>query len=129
MIAPVKRFLGRAARRSRLGFGLAAGLTALAAGCTSGDAPLDVIDPESVPANPTFADIEPIILRSCQPCHDGGQDPPLATCDDIVANASEIEDTALDDNTMPPGAWPRLTSREKLLLERWIDDGAPASCP
>ena len=129
MISAVKRLLGRAARLPRLAYGLVVALVMLASACTSGEDTLDVIDPESVPANPTFADVEPIILRSCQPCHDGQEDPPLATCDDIVANVDGIEDTTIDDNTMPPGAWPRLTSREKLLLERWIENGAPASCP
>lgn len=126
----MRRLLGHAARRPRLVLVLVAlAFVALGPGCTSGEDTLAVIDPGSVPANPTFADVEPIILRSCKPCHDGGEDPPLATCDDIVANVDGIEETTLDENTMPPGAWPRLTSREKLLLQRWIDDGAPASCP
>jgi uncharacterized membrane protein len=31
-------------------------------------------------------------------------------------------------NEMPPGAMPRLTSEEKLIIRRWVENGAVAPC-
>jgi len=52
---------------------------------------------------------------------------PLNTCTDIVAQRFDILDR-VQDNTMPPGVMPRLTSEEKLTIERWVANGAPAPC-
>jgi uncharacterized membrane protein len=108
----------------------------------SGDLPLDQADPDAVPANPTFDQVNAIVQRACTPCHQGGgeadapgvagriaaeDDVPIESCTDIVAQRESIWETAVD-NTMPPGALPRLTSEEKLTIRRWIDNGAPAPC-
>ncbi len=109
----------------------------------SGDLPLDQVDPAAVPAEPTFDQVNAIVQRACTPCHKSGSgegDAPvsdgrtlseegiaLETCAEIVAGRESILDTAVA-NTMPPGALPRLTSEEKLIISRWIDNGAPAPC-
>ena len=99
----------------------------LLAGCGSGDRTLDQVDPVAVSANPSFDQVFSIIQRECTPCHDS-QSPALITCEDVVANALRIKQQVLTDNSMPPGAWPRLTSEEKLVIERWINNGTVAPC-
>ncbi len=113
----------------------------------SGELPLDQVDPEAVPAEPTFQEVFAVLHRACVPCHQGdGEDegergrvgvgarptagdaePGLDDCAEIVLNRDSILEQVQSDR-MPPGAWPRLTSEEKLLLRRWIDTGAPAPC-
>jgi uncharacterized membrane protein len=115
--------------------------------CGSGDRPLDQVDADSVPAHPTYEQVFAIVDRECIPCHENGESegedyavskspgpafleddaPDLSDCTSIVAQRDGIWDT-IAANTMPPGAWPRLTSEERLLIRRWIDDGAPAPC-
>ena len=104
----------------------------------SGDRPLDQVDPAAVSADPTFDQVNAIVHRSCVPCHQGGAEaqagrvlnddaPGLESCDDIVSLRFSILDQ-VDANLMPPGAWPRLTSEEKLTIQRWVENGAPAPC-
>lgn len=116
--------------------------------CGSGDLPLDEVDPGSVPANPTYDQVYAIIDRACVPCHTDGEedgeedDAPvkgdadarfvegafdLSTCTAVVARREDSWETIVN-NTMPPGAWPRLTSAERLTIQRWMDNGAPAPC-
>jgi mono/diheme cytochrome c family protein len=115
--------------------------------CGSGDLPLDDVDPDSVPAHPTYEQVFAILDRECVPCHQSGESgeedsalakfpgpaladddaPDLNDCTSIVAQRDGIWDT-IAANTMPPGAWPRLSSEERLTIRRWIDDGAPAPC-
>jgi uncharacterized membrane protein len=126
-------------------------LLLLVASCQgSGKLPLDQVDPEAVTATPTYEQVFAIVQRACASCHGGeggggnalvpavpGQpapaalggsaEPGLKTCLDIVEQRNGIYDTAVA-NTMPPGALPRLTSEEKLIIRRWIDAGAPAPC-
>lgn len=123
-------------------------LLAVAACQGSGDLPLDQVDPDAVATNPTFDQVNAIMHRACVPCHkgegeDGGNDlvlegfrtrvlaedaePNLDDCGEIVAQRNSIWEQ-VDGNLMPPGAWPRLTSEEKLIIRRWIDTGAPAPC-
>ena len=113
------------------------------AACASGDRPLDEIDPASVTANPTYDQVFAIIDRECVSCHQEGDgeasdataataalledDTNLSDCVSIVAQRENIWDT-IDNNTMPPGALPRLSSEERLIIRRWIDNGAPAPC-
>ena len=106
--------------------------------CGSGELTLDQVDPNAVPQNPSFDQVNAIIQRNCVSCHDGDSDsgsgglfgvkPNLQTCESIIKNIDRIDKQVLDKNAMPPGAWPRLTSEEKLIIQRWIDDGAPAPC-
>ena len=115
-------------------------------GCASGDETLDAVDPLAVPAEPTYEAVFAIIQNKCVLCHDEGGDdesdddfvvggatvadddaPALDDCASIVALSEDILER-VEDNTMPPGALPRLTSEEKLKIRRWIDNGAPAPC-
>lgn len=97
---------------------LAAGLTL--SGCASGDSPLAEADPDAVPQSTTFDQVSAIIERECRPCHDeGGQDPPFDTCEHILENYRDLIEQVIQKNRMPPGAWPRLSSEEKLTLTRW----------
>ena len=115
-------------------------------GCASGDETLDAVDPQAVPAEPTYEAVFAIIQNKCVLCHDDGGDdenddyfvvdgatvadddvPALDDCTSIVALREDILER-VEDNSMPPGALPRLTSEEKLKIRRWIDNGAPAPC-
>jgi uncharacterized membrane protein len=110
---------------------VAASLTACVAvgaffmGCGSGDRTLAEVDPASAPEAPTLDQVFAIIQRECTPCHKGEEtEPPLENRDDVADNAGAIYDVTVVKNNMPPGAWPRLTSEEKLLIARWAgEDG------
>jgi len=111
--------------------------------CSSGDKTLNDVDPQAVTATPTFDQVNAIMHNKCVMCHDSGSGEdgsndfrlvlqtdgiqPLNTCTDIVAQRFDILDR-VQDNTMPPGVMPRLTSEEKLTIERWVANGAPAPC-
>jgi uncharacterized membrane protein len=119
-------------------------LAVLLAACDgSGDLPLDQVDPAAVPANPTYDQVYAVLDNRCVMCHTGGGDdgdgdgyaparasdvePDLTDCSQIVAQRFDILDQ-VEDNIMPPGAMPRLTSEQKLLIRRWVENGAPAPC-
>jgi uncharacterized membrane protein len=98
-------------------------------GCASGDRPLDAVDPNAVPADPSWHQVFSIIQRECTPCHgDGGAGPRYVTCEDVIGDLGGLYAEIFQNNTMPPGAWPRLTSEEKLAIQRWIDNGATVPC-
>ena len=125
-------------------------LILLAVGCGSGGGTLEDVDPNAVPLDPDFQLIVNIMDLACVPCHqeganDDGPDsigdtaslsgasgfstyPDLETCQSIVDHQADIVDRALDKNDMPPGAWPRLSSEERLIILRWIENGAKAPC-
>ncbi|GJM44480.1 MAG: hypothetical protein DHS20C21_13220 [Gemmatimonadota bacterium] len=139
----------------RLLFGL---LTLAVAGCGSGDLTLSQADPDIVARSPAWEVVYPIFQRECIPCHTGTEDssdepdeddsalaarsahgpsglravggvePGLESCEAIQDNLDDIFIDIFVDNNMPPGAWPRLTSREKLIIQRWIDNGAEGPC-
>jgi uncharacterized membrane protein len=110
----------------------------------SGDLPLDQVDPEAVPAHPTYEQVYAVLDNRCVMCHTGDGDegdedgyaparvsdvePDLSDCSQIVSMRFDILDQ-VEANTMPPGAMPRLTSEQKLLIRRWVENGAPAPCP
>jgi len=113
--------------------------------CGAGDRPLAVVDPEAVPAEPTYEQVAAILDRSCVPCHHSARNEPLVgvstlreegeddsvpydDCDSIVHGVEGILRTAVDGSSMPPGAWPRLDEYERLVIRRWADRGAPAPC-
>jgi uncharacterized membrane protein len=98
-------------------------------GCASGDSPLEAVDPNAVSADPSWNQVFSIIQRECTPCHnDGGEDPRYVTCEDVIGDLGGLYAEIFEKNTMPPGAWPRLTSEEKLAIQRWIDNGEKAPC-
>jgi uncharacterized membrane protein len=107
----------------------AAVLAIALAGCSSGDRTLNDVDPQAVTDAPTFDQVNAIIHNNCATCHEnGGEDySPLTTCTDIVALRGDILDR-IQDNTMPPGVLPRISSADKLLIQRWVENGAPAPC-
>ena len=94
--------------------------TILAGSCSSGDLPLDAVDPGAVPDKTTYDQFFSIIQRECLPCHDeGGKEPPFDTCEHVLANFDALVEQVFVKNTMPPGAWPRLSSEERLVIQRW----------
>jgi len=125
-----------------------AALLCFLAGCTSGDRTLADVDPDAAPANPTYEQVVAILDRSCVPCHSAGNaspvpltsldsreggegddsDPDYDSCEGIQDGLSGIIDTAISEASMPPGAWPRLNERERLILIRWIGQGACSPC-
>jgi mono/diheme cytochrome c family protein len=141
----------RMLRRTGFAFALLFALSATALGCGgSGDLPLDEVDPNAAPANPTYDQIFAILHNNCTTCHTGGGDdggddegggyavsrsrattgdasPDLGDCFDIVAFSGDILEQVESDQ-MPPGAMPRLTSAEKLTISRWVLNGTPAPC-
>lgn len=124
---------------------------ALVVACGSGGDTLENVDPNVVPLDPDFQLVVNIMERACVPCHEEGSNdegpddsirradlapgaiafqtyPDLETCESIVEHRTDIVDRALDENDMPPGAWPRLSSEERLIILRWIENGAKAPC-
>jgi uncharacterized membrane protein len=104
-------------------------------GCAAGDRPLEAVDPNAAPADPSWNQVFSIIQRECTPCHnDGGTNsededrPKYVTCEDVIGELGDLYEEVFEKNTMPPGAWPRLTSEEKLTIKRWIENGAKAPC-
>jgi uncharacterized membrane protein len=51
-----------------------------------------------------------------------------SSCAGIQAGLEGILGTAVRGNSMPPGALPRLTQVERLVIDRWIDQGACSPC-
>ena len=129
-------------------------VAAFSIGCGgSGDLPLDQVDPQAVSEDPTYDQVFAILHNSCVSCHDSGGDddddddddggygtapgtktrivaddlPDFTDCVEIVAFRDDILEQ-IEDNLMPPGAMPRLTSEQKLTIRRWIDNGAAAPC-
>jgi uncharacterized membrane protein len=99
----------------------------VAISCASGDEPLGVVDPGAVPDTTTYDQVFSIIQRDCVPCHDeGGTEPRYDTCEDVLANYDDLIEEVFVKNTMPPGAWPRLSSEARLVIQRW-DGEAPCT--
>jgi mono/diheme cytochrome c family protein len=119
----------------------------LTVSCGSGDRPLSAVDPEAAPAVPTYEMVAAILDRNCVPCHHAGKvsppprlgplgedeeedddAEPYDTCEGIRDGIDGILDTAIDGGSMPPGAWPRLDERERLIITRWVEQGACSPC-
>lgn len=110
-------------------------------GCESGEKTLMEVDPAAVPADPGFQMVVDILDRTCVPCHRGGasgpalleededeDDPDYDTCRGILEGLDGLVESGIQEESMPPGAWPRLTEAEKLIILRWIQNGACAPC-
>lgn len=122
---------------------LLAFIAVVLASCASGDKTLDAVDPNAVALNPTFDQVNAIIHNKCVMCHDSGSGgegdsggdylvleddmQPFETCTQIVAEGESILER-IEDNTMPPGAMPRLSSEDRLIIQRWVENGMPAPC-
>jgi mono/diheme cytochrome c family protein len=136
---------GRQALRIRGWQAAARGAAALAtaalvvlSSCSSGDLPLEAVDPNAAPLQPSYDQVAVLLQRSCVPCHASGGSPPLpsgegeevdySTCAGTQAGLEGLRRTVLGKGSMPPGAWPRLDEREKLILKRWMDQGACSPC-
>ena len=121
----------------------------LMAGCACGDGTLASVDPEAAPLHPTYDEVFDLLEFNCVPCHDeggddvsidagaelredgeedDGEDPDYSTCLGIQEGLEGLRRTVLDEGSMPPGAWPRLSEREKLVIQRWIAQGACSPC-
>lgn len=111
---------------------IAAAITlAYLAACSGGDATLAEVDPNAAPLVPAYEQVEAIVRTNCAPCHhsgDGGEDRDYSTCEGIHRGMYELRQTALENGSMPPGAWPRLSEREKLIIDRWIQQGGCSPC-
>lgn len=127
-----------------------AGATAVLsfAGCGSGSQPLAVVDPQAAAATPTFEQVRSILDLRCLGCHGGGGNATSAgtarvhptavaedgegadysSCQGIVSGVEGILRTGVDGGSMPPGALPRLTETEKLIIRRWVQQGTCAPC-
>lgn len=128
-------------RESRTGhtFAAAALLAAAASivSCGAGEKTLGLADPLAAPLTPTYEQAKAILDAKCVGCHGGGgesesepdgDDRNYSSCAGIVADLAGILSTSVDGGSMPPGALPRLTEREKLILTRWIAQGAHSPC-
>ncbi len=117
------------------------------AGCGAGSEPLSSVDPAAAPLAPSYDEVALILDRACVACHsasgklsyvgfaripsafeDDDGSSTYDTCDGILAGLAGILRTSVDGGSMPPGALPRLDEREKLVIRRWIDQGACSPC-
>lgn len=108
--------------------------------CGSGSETLGVVDPLAAPLDPTYEQVREILERRCVGCHGGTgenvpapgedehDDPRYGDCAGIVSGIHGILETSVDGGSMPPGALPRMTEREKLIIRRWAANGACAPC-
>lgn len=90
----------------------------------------------SLPDSLIFADVAPIIYSNCSGCHQPGSAGPfsLLSFEDVAKRTKTIK-YAIQEEIMPP--WPAdttyrrykdehiLTFREKKMLLKWLEDGAP----
>ena len=108
--------------------------------CSSGEQTLEEADGGALPVDPVYEAVEQIVGRNCAPCHhSGGNEAPrglrpaeddrdYSTCEGIRRGLDDLVDSAVQRESMPPGAWPRLTEAEKLVILEWIDRGACSPC-
>jgi uncharacterized membrane protein len=118
-----------------LGLTLAAGFVLLLVVGRSGPAATPANSVRDVPAQVSFADARSIIDRRCAACHSSAPSitdaPPVPAgvlFDDpatIQALAARIRVRAVETQTMPLGNRTHMTDRERAILARWIDQGAP----
>jgi hypothetical protein len=87
---------------------------------------------ELVGETPTWeADVRPIFEEQCWTCHGerpiGGAPYALATYDEVVAHAGEVEEQVVDLNRMPPGLG--LPAAERAVVAAWLQGGTPRGTP
>jgi hypothetical protein len=83
-------------------------------------------------AGPTYAAIEPIVAKSCLPCHndpnpdpDGGDTWPLITYDDVAGWTSVVKEDILNCSMPPADGGVPMTAHDRDLFVQWILCGAP----
>jgi len=115
--------------------------------CGLGEATIEEVAPDSVPARPTYtAHARPVLTFYCANCHanpgahagnsgaDGGSG--NSRCDDdddldyssylgSVACFRGVVTTVFEKATMPPGAARRIPPRGQAILRRWREAGFP----
>jgi hypothetical protein len=79
-------------------------------------------------STPHYADVEPILQKSCIPCHPGPPGAtqwPLTAYDDITPWADVIQDQ-LCENAMPPAdGGIGIDPSDRLTILDWVQCGAP----
>jgi len=108
------------------------------AGCSSGEKTLTEADGGTPPVDPVYDAVFVILDRSCVPCHHSSDERPgllpmedgrdYDDCEGIERDLDDILDSCVENERMPPGAWPRLTEEEKLVIRQWVDAGACSPC-
>jgi hypothetical protein len=92
------------------------------------DASCQVPPPTECPyPAPTYADVEPILERSCRTCHgsDAVNGPwPLEDYPHVLAWSDSMRDEILNC-LMPPKEAPPLTPEDRLTMMEWIRCGLP----
>lgn len=99
-------------------------LTAALAGCSSstGISESDIACPTG--STLTYASFgQALIKTNCLSCHDGRQNPSLATQAAVKANAQKIIDEAVFSSNMPEGG--SLSHDQRVQLGQWLRCGAP----
>ncbi len=96
--------------------------------------PVSAVAAADIPAHVSFADARSIVDRRCAACHsatpaitDFGSAPGGVSFDDparIQALAARIRVRAVETRTMPLGNRTNMTDRERVMLAKWIDQGA-----
>lgn len=135
---------------------IAAAVLSLLSACGRGKLPLEIVDPNAAPLAPTVTQVEAILRHRCLSCHHSGggeaapvrvgtnsptprspaaigieeedESPDFSSCAGIVSSIEGLQEAVLSEGSMPPGALPRVNEREKLILKRWIEQGACAPC-
>lgn len=103
-----------------------------ASGCAFGDAPLEEVDPDAIPATVTWDDhVAPIMDRYCAGCHSdeitsgAAEGLDYSRYDYTRCTFEEVDETTLEEGSMPPGGARRLDGWDKAVLRRWEAQGFP----
>ncbi len=103
----------------------------LLAGCDAGTGTLDQVDPDAIPAQPTWsAPVEQVFDLYCNGCHsEAAQTGALeGYAYDTCATAKRGRGETLEvmrGGTMPPPTGLLMPAAARLTLERWFAQGAP----
>lgn len=81
-----------------------------------------------------FAEVQPVVQKHCAVCHASIPTQPgfsaapaglmLDDAGQIVSHAAKIKQRAVDSKDMPPGNLTGMSDEERIVLGRWIDQGA-----
>jgi hypothetical protein len=86
------------------------------------------VPPTCSTSTPRYADVEPILQKSCVPCHPGPAGAtqwPLTEYEDVAPWAGVIQDQ-LCANAMPPvDGGVAIAEADRLTILDWVECGAP----